>query len=184
MDKFEREKRKYEKAYKLPGYKMGDARKNHALNVLREYKPGSLLDVGCGRGEMLDAAENMGFDVRGVEIVDDLIDGTRVVRGKSTKIPFPTKSFDYLVCLDVIEHLLPEDTEDTFKEFARVAKKKILVCIANWSDTGHIGEELHINRKPYTEWDDLLKNHYFPNDKVVWLPKKQNISETWEITLW
>ena len=63
---------------------------------------GSLLDVSCGRGELLGAAEGLGFKpVRGTEAVEYLCDGERVVRAEIHDLPFATASFDVVTCIDV-----------------------------------------------------------------------------------
>ena len=56
----------------------------------------------------------------------------------------------------------------------------MLLCIANFPHKWQ-GLDLHINIKPYKEWDTILKRE-FPEWKIVWLRKGRNISETWELT--
>jgi SAM-dependent methyltransferase len=170
----------YSKEYKNKNYKMSGARFNHAVKYIEEWEMGSLLDIGCGRGEILDFAASKGFEVKGIEIVDELIDNKRVVKGYSTALPFADNEFDYVTCLDVIEHILPEDTFKTLHEIDRVAKKGILLSIANYSSKFGDGVELHINRKPYDVWDAIIKETWH-RDKVEWLHKDGNISETWMI---
>jgi ubiquinone/menaquinone biosynthesis C-methylase UbiE len=181
-ERLENEKNKYIQAYASKGYRMGASRKHHAVSVLKTWEPGSYLDVGCGRGEMLDEAKNLGFiNVTGTEIVPALIESrSDVIQADGANLPFENAAFDYVTMLDVVEHIPDEDIYDVFKELDRVSKKKILLCIANFKHCVR-GMELHINIKPYKEWDSILKSE-FPNRNVVWLPKGRNISETWELT--
>jgi len=180
--RLEIERKKYIDAYANPGYKMGGARFQHAYNAISNWKRGSYLDVGCGRGEMLDAANKLEFTrIQGTEIVPKLADAREdVIFADGGNLPFEDDEFDYVSMLDVVEHIPAEDINNIFKELARVAKKKILLCIANFSHR-YRGEELHINLKPYPEWDKILKEQ-FPDWEVVWLPRGNNISETWELT--
>ena len=171
----------YKKVYTNKAYKIGQDRFDHAVSYIKNWKKGSLLDIGCGRGEILDYVEEKGFKAKGVEIVDDLIDNKRIVRGASHDLPFKNKAFDYVTCLDVIEHIQPEDTEATLKEINRVTKKGALLSIANYPSRGGNGVELHINRKPYDTWDTILKET-FVDAKVEWLPRGANITESWLIT--
>lgn len=180
-EEFRKEQEKYISMYKLPGYKMGSARKNHATNCLESLKKGSLLDVGCGRGEMLDIAKKLGFSpVAGIDIVPSLVNARNdVIFGAANDIPFEDHSFDHIIILDVIEHLLERDIPKVFEELDRVSNKTIILCIANFPHISQ-GINLHITIKPYKEWDSILKEVYSEYE-VVWLPRKNNISETWKI---
>jgi ubiquinone/menaquinone biosynthesis C-methylase UbiE len=187
MSQFEKEKAKYEAAYKKPGYQMGEKRKHHATQIINTWNSEGLtksfLDVGGGRGELLEYAKRKGFHTCGTEIVSYLVNPDKnIVYAEADNLPFADNSFDYLTCLDVIEHLIPGVEIPVFKEFKRVARERILMTIANFPSRGLKGVELHINIKPYQEWDDILRD-IFSDDIVIWHPKKGNISETWEIIL-
>ena len=174
---------KYEQAYKIERYAMGQARKRGAVRDLSDLPcRGSYLDVSCGRGEMLGSAEELGFHpVQGTEIVSSLIDGRRVVRAEVHDLPFGDRSFDVASMFDVIEHLVPGDDELACRELARVAKRHILLT-ANNRPSNSLGMELHINRRPYDEWDALFRKWF--SGTVTWLKNAEgNISETWRIDL-
>ena len=176
----QREESKYSDAYKDLGYRMGHARMRSAEDDLRSLNPGSLLDVGCGRGEVLSLAESMGFTVLGVEVVPSLIDGVRVVEGKAYDLPFPDSSFDHVTLYDVMEHLLPEDAERVCRELQRVSRETVILAVSNISHI-HQGEEMHINRRPYADWDADFRR-WFDGD-VEWLSGRNSISDTWRIRL-
>jgi ubiquinone/menaquinone biosynthesis C-methylase UbiE len=180
-ERLEIERKKYEQTYSTPGYKMGRARKQHAVNIVKEWPLGSFIDVGCGRGEMLDEVKALGMSpVKGVEIVQALVDAREdVVYGHGASLPFSDREIDYVSMLDVVEHIPQEDIHEVFDELARVANKKILLCIANFPSV-YKGLVLHVNIKPYKEWDKILKEQ-FKDWEVIWHPKRRNISETWEM---
>jgi ubiquinone/menaquinone biosynthesis C-methylase UbiE len=144
---------------------------------------GALLDVGCGRGEMLRNAERLGFaPVRGVEIVPELIDGTRVVRGEVHQLPFDDRQFNVVTMWDVIEHLVPGDDAAACREMARVARRHVLLTANNKSSLQPDGTELHVNRRPYEEWDALFRG-WFPG-KVTWMKGHRDyVSECWRVDL-
>ena len=84
------------------------------LSLLDQFhKPGKkLLDVGCGAGFFLKAAEARGWRAEGVEISEAAaqyareIVGVDVYTGKIEEMHFSPESFDVVTLLDTIEHLL------------------------------------------------------------------------------
>ena len=152
---------KYEECYKYDRYRMGGPRAAAAIRALAEYAPGSFLDVGCGRGELLVVAETMGFGpVRGLEAVSYLCDGNRVVHGNILELPFQDLQFDTVGCFDVMEHLLPGDEDEAIRQLWSVTNRRLLLSISNIRHTGmwlDPPQELHINIKPYDVWTKVIK---------------------------
>jgi SAM-dependent methyltransferase len=171
---------KYVDAYRAPAYRMGDKRKNHVRWALDGLPRGSLLDVGCGRGETMKMASSLGFSpVRGMEAVPYLCDGEQVVNGLAHAMPFADRSFDVVTMFDVMEHLVPEDTDAVCKELERVAKRTVLLTVHNGpSKFGDV--ELHINRKDsYEAWFEYLTKTF--SGDVKWLPRQGSISEMFKV---
>ena len=164
-----------------PSYKLGLTRGRHAKDDLAKTKGReSYLDVGCGRGEMLDyAADILTFNtVHGTETVPDLYAPDDREFALVTELPFKDESFDVVSCFDVLEHLLPDDTEQALSELARVSKRS-LILTANNKPSHSLGMELHINIRSYDEWDKLIRKNC--GGSVEWLDNGGNISETWLI---
>jgi len=174
------EQQKYPECYKDTRYRMGGARKTDAFKAMDSVAGQSYLDVGCGRGEMLDKALERGFtDVHGVEVVPDLIDGERVVQGTVQSIPFADKSVDVVTLMDVIEHLVPGDEVIACQELERVAKHTILVT-ANNRPSVHNGFDLHINIKSYDDWDAFFREVF---SGTVTHIKSAYFSQMWRVDL-
>lgn len=83
------------------------------LNQIEKYKPdkGKLLDVGCAMGFFLEAAQERGWDIYGIDVspaatsvVKKQLDG-RVFTGTLEEIPFPRHNLDVITMWDVIEHV-------------------------------------------------------------------------------
>ena len=95
---------------------MGDARLRDARSDMvfaAEQGCWTHLDVGCGRGEMLDYGKELGMLGSGVEIVPELVARREdVVCGGAAEIVelFGRNTFDLVTCFDVLEHL-PIDEE-------------------------------------------------------------------------
>lgn len=143
--------------YTNPSYRMGQQRQDDVQRILKSLKPGSLLDVGTGRGETLDFAAGLGFwSLTGTETVPSLL-SEKVVHAYSVDLPFPDKSYDIVTCFDVMEHLIEEDLVPTIKEFCRVAKSRILLsCSEISSSQWGGGRDLHISKRSAYAWMSLI----------------------------
>lgn len=177
---------KYARAYALnPSYRMGKPRMADAkADVAALPCRGSYLDVACGRREMLDHARALGFlPVMGTEIVEGLYDGSAVVYAEAHALPFVDNTYHVATMFDVIEHLVPGDDKAACLELARVAMRHILITANNGPSFNRAGDDLHINKRAYEEWDELFRE-WFGGARVTWLGGTRNrISECWRIDL-
>lgn len=114
------------------------SRRLHDAFAVAEVQPGmSLLDVGCGRGEILRHCMRLGVDAYGIDYAEaattmshevilaereqsDLKSG--VCRSDAKKLPFPTGYFDRVLMFDVVEHLYPWELREAMVEVRRVLK--------------------------------------------------------------
>ena len=91
-----------------------------------------VLDVGCGRGEVLLACARAGAEVAGIDYAQAAVEisretlagapGAEVVQGDVARLPWPDASFDAVLSGDVIEHLVPADAEGMLREAHRVLR--------------------------------------------------------------
>jgi ubiquinone/menaquinone biosynthesis C-methylase UbiE len=113
------------------------SRRLKAAFELAAVEPGmQVLDVGCGRGEILRHCARLGADAYGidyavvaVELSQDIIEATTDGRGKTgvaqsdaKKLPFPSSAFDRVLMFDVVEHLYPWELHQALLEVRRVLK--------------------------------------------------------------
>lgn len=112
-----------------------------AINEIRENS--KVLDIGCGTGYVGKELEKKGCTVAGVDVITDeeivLLQTFKRMDLNTDDIPFPPDSFDYIMLLDVIEHL---DLPSQFKLFEKIRleskeKKPIIIIsipnVAFWS---------------------------------------------------
>ena len=71
---------------------------------------GRLLDIGCGRGDMLRGFASAGHQVSGVDISPDVAEycepfDAKVVDLEGDSAPYPKNSFDFVFSKSVIEHV-------------------------------------------------------------------------------
>jgi ubiquinone/menaquinone biosynthesis C-methylase UbiE len=130
---------------------------------------------------MIREALRLGFiPCHGTEIVPALIDGVTVVRAEVHALPFCDKAFDVVTMFDVIEHLVPGDDEAACRELARVALRHVLLTASNLPSFSEAGDDLHINRRPYNEWDSFFRAWFAPA-RVTRLVSRNPISEAWRV---
>ena len=188
------ERQRYERAYLHDEYRMSmDRLRGVVATLLRPPVSGfvrvrrdtfrSILDVGCGRGDLLDVVKALGWQrVQGTEVVSYLVEARDdVCYADAWDLPFAGNEFDTVVMVDVLEHLVGKDSERTCRELARVAGTRVVLTVHNskskWKDMG----ELHINRRPYEVWDELFRDWFGDWGAVEWLRDAESGgSETWE----
>jgi len=90
----------------------------------------SALEVGCGDGRILERLPER-ISTVGVEYS---YQATRRLAGRalcasSERLPFSDRSFDLVLCCEVLEHLPDEMFRRTLDELARVSRKYILISV-------------------------------------------------------
>jgi ubiquinone/menaquinone biosynthesis C-methylase UbiE len=104
--------------------------------VLGDLTPVSLLDVGCGEGEMLRRGV-VPAATRTV-LFDRSRDSAAHVIGSVDALPFASRSFDVVTCMEVLEHL-PEPAA-ALREMARVARRAVILSVPHepWFQMGNL----------------------------------------------
>lgn len=110
---------------------------NHE-SALEMIGDGSVLDLGCGDGTLLDSLRLRGNDVEGLDISLEAIKKCKTKGHKAEhfdfsegKLPYADNSFDYVVMLDVLEHLYDPDT--LLAEAKRVSRQFVVLSVPNFS---------------------------------------------------
>jgi 2-polyprenyl-3-methyl-5-hydroxy-6-metoxy-1,4-benzoquinol methylase len=95
-----------------------------------------VLDVGCGRGEILRSTAALGARAFGVDYARVAVQLSRqvtraspdseapvgVYQASALSLPFPTGFYDRVLMLDIVEHLYPAELRVAFAEARRVLK--------------------------------------------------------------
>jgi ubiquinone/menaquinone biosynthesis C-methylase UbiE len=116
--------------------------------VVAGLKPGTLLDAGCGEGELLrrgvlpEGLRPVCLDLRADSLAE--IAEPKRVRASVQALPFSDRSFDVVTCLEVLEHL--EDPGSAVRDLARVAKKAIVLSVPfePWFRAGNVLRGKHL----------------------------------------
>jgi SAM-dependent methyltransferase len=101
---------------------------------------GVILDVGCGRGDFLEAFADLGFTVTGTDIspyVRDLKIPFDVAKCdfENEDLPFPSDSYDFIFSKSVVEHLrCPDKLTGQCFRVLKPKGKAIFMC-PSWVHT-------------------------------------------------
>ena len=92
-----------------------------------EVSPGMrVLDVGCGRGEVLRHCAKLGVQAYGVDYAPAALhlarDGGQVYRADAKWLPFPNAFFDRVLMIDLVEHLHPWELDLALIDARRVLR--------------------------------------------------------------
>jgi ubiquinone/menaquinone biosynthesis C-methylase UbiE len=142
-------------------YRMGEPRFRRIREQLEKDLPAHVLDVGCGRGEIVQWLREQEIHAVGAEIVPALCKNGVVQIGTVADLPFFDSEFDTVICADVLEHIHTEDTETALDELVRVCSRRLLLNVA-WFPAVHLVNvanthiDLHCNKRGFEEWHDLL----------------------------
>lgn len=106
------------------------------LGFVKETGASSVLDAGSGEGFTLDklyraklAKRYAGFDAseEAVKMGNRMFPHLRLVQGDMYTIPFASKSFDLVVCCEVLEHL--SDPKKALAELCRVSGGLVMLTV-------------------------------------------------------
>jgi len=94
----------------------------------------NVLEVGCGRGDVLKALAERDRICTGIEISEHMLKlcnklDIKVVQGDADSLCFPTGSFDVVFSQEVLEHLHPEDVPMHFAEAFRVLRPNGILAV-------------------------------------------------------
>ena len=161
----------------------------HISFLSRELTPGArVLDVGCGRGVILGALAEQGFEVHGLEISAEAARGVdpraeiRIAENLKDA-EYRTASFDQVILWHVLEHLI--DPAGTLREVHRILKRggRLIVAVPNFSSlqartTGaawfHLDLPRHVYHFPLAALRRLLTHTGFQVRSVHHFSLRQN----------
>ena len=125
-----------------------------------------VLEIGCGNGEMVNALRDRGIDAFGCDLqfkegprTSDLHEAglLKLIERRPYRLPFDDASFDVLMSVSVLEHVMNMD--DTIREMSRVTR-------AN-------GGGLH-----------MFPSRYRPTEPHTYVPLGTLLRTRWWLRIW
>ena len=121
------------------------------LDYLEVREGKSLLDVSCGAGVLLKAAEARKLRTSGLELSEVAAGKARqaaprslIAVGDAEELPFPNECFDYITNLGSLEHYL--DPRKALREMVRACKGEGKLCIMV-PNSHYLFDILHVARR-------------------------------------
>lgn len=147
-----------------------ELRKFHA-NVAREltehFHPQTVLDAGCAMGILVSEFSKQGVQAYGLDFSQYAVDNADpLIRSNcycgSLAEPFPEglpKHFDFVTCMEVLEHMSPEDGRKAVANICKVTDT-VLFC----STPDDFEDRTHINVQQREYWAALFAENGFYDD--------------------
>ncbi len=136
-----------------------EERARYYLNL---FRPSSVLDVGCGTGELVWGFRKNGIAASGIEISEDAISSAaaevrpHLMLGDVLDIDYPEGSFDLVTCNDVLEHVPSSQCERALDQLYRVTRRHLLLNICLWLEGNARKDATHINLRSGRYWKKKL----------------------------
>jgi len=113
--------------------------KKTALDLLDTYvkqeQSLSLLDYGCGRGELLMMAKERGYHVQGVDLdpecvrISSAYGQTKLLNVENPVGQLGENAYDVVVCLHVLEHV--DSPVNLLRDLSCISKKYVVLAVPN-----------------------------------------------------
>ena len=162
-----------------------------------------ILDAGCGRGDLIKllSREYSNSKIIGIDYSKDSVkiaketlrdeQNIEILHADITFIPIKSNSVDYIFCLDIVEHLYPEQLNKAVKEMRRILKTggKILIhtfpikymnevsrIILKVLNRSSIGQLLHVNTQSSFSLKKILLENSLREIRIF-LQARNNIAQ-------
>ncbi len=163
-----------DRKYGYGGYKYDGRWRAIAEAMVKHYKlkpDAKILDVGCGKGfllyefmQVLPKAQVTGIDISsyGIENAKPEVKPFLQV-GNATKLPFPDKSFDFVVSITTFHNLRNYELWSALKEVERVGRGAKHIIIESFRNEREKANLLY--------WQLTCRSFYSP-DEWEWIFKQ------------
>ena len=156
-----------ERQYGYGGYSYDGRWNPIAQAMVDHYKIKSgdkILDVGCGKGYLLYEFTQCvpGVEVQGLDISTYAIENSKeeikpfLKEGNAISLPFPDKSFDFVVTLGTLHNLHNYELRQALQELERVGKNKKHVMVESYRNESEKANLLY--------WQLTCRSFYNPKE--------------------
>lgn len=139
-----------------------------ANSIIKHFQPLTLLDVGCGTGDLIENLRSRGVNVFGLERAETAL---KICMNKSLDVlkfdierdRLPKfEKIDVVVSMEVAEHL----PESCAEHYVALLCEKTKVVVFTAATPGQGGDN-HINEQPHQYWIDKFIKYGFKFDESL-----------------
>lgn len=133
----------------------GDKWASTVFNLCLDYNCGTVLDYGCGQGTLKIAVDDCPLGGPEVYEYDPAIEGKDSIEKH--------KTFDLVVCTDVLEHVEPDRLAVVIDHIQSLADKLVFLVIATRPSNKFFqdGRNVHLIIEPAVWWKPRIENPAF-----------------------
>lgn len=138
------------------------------VSHIEQNKPKSILDFGCGKGNLVKELSKLGITVHEY---DPAIVG---------KEKIPQKQYDMIITTDVLEHLYEDEIETICNDFLSLCPETMfhVICTRPAGNLLPDGSNAHKTVKQIEWWDNKLKSYTGFKTEVIKNPKDIDQGQT------
>jgi SAM-dependent methyltransferase len=128
-----------------------------ADNIIRQFRPRTVLDAGCAKGFLVQALRERGVEAYGIDAsayaIEHAPDTVRPYLSVGSITEPLTDHYDLITCIEVIEHLPPPDLPRAASVLAAATDRLLL---SSTGEGAHLAEPSHQSMHPPEDWAALF----------------------------
>ena len=132
-----------------------------AQQWISALRPDNCFDFGCGEGFMVHAVNYLGVDCNGFDISKYAVKTAYGLSKGKISNKKPRGKYDLVLCLDVMEHLNPEDEQGIIDGMTKLSSRYLLLSICDTMLSKVYVDPTHINVKPRAYWEHQFTSRGF-----------------------
>lgn len=123
--------------------------------IVRDLRPTTVLDAGCGKGFLVEALRERGVEAWGIDISEHAISEVDESVAEHCKVgsltePLPRR-YDLIVCVEVLEHITAAEANAAVANLSAATDRLLLSTTPD-----DYGEPTHLNVQPPEAWSAAL----------------------------
>ena len=155
-------------------------------NLIIQNKEDKILEAGCGAGRILRFYHNLGYDIKGIDFIGDVIKklkkedpSVNATEENILELSFDNEHFDIILAFGLFHNFHSDKLKKSLTETCRVLKKDGKLCasfradniqelIIDWlnKEKEEKNMEFHKLNLKKKEFIDLLENNGFEVEKI------------------